>query len=175
MCAVIHSSQIEKICKVANKPLVVTYTGLIQACLVSENIQDAEYIFSQMKGVCSPNLVTCNIMLKSYLQQGMFQKAKELFQKMLEDGNHNSNKFGYQVQVLPDIHTFNTLLDACVVDKRWDDFECVFKKMLWHGHHFNAKRHLRMILDASRAGKVNFLCFCFSSTFGLIHSIWCST
>lgn len=147
---------------------MVTYTGLVQACLDSGNIQDAEYIFSQMKDAYSPNLVTCNIMLKAYLQHEMFQKAKELFQKMLKDGNNISNKADYKVQVIPDIYTFNTLLDACIVEKRWDDFEYVFKRMLQHGYHFNAKRHLRMLLDASRAGKVNFLCFRFSSTFGLI-------
>lgn len=160
-------SQIEKICKVANKPLVVTYTGLVQACLDTGNIQDAEYIFSQMKDTCSPNLVTCNIMLKAYLQHEMFQKARELFQKMLEDANHISNKSDYKVRVTPDIYTFNILLDACVAEKRWDDFEYVFKTMLQHGYHFNGKRHLRMLLDASRAGKVFFLCVCFSSTFGL--------
>ncbi|KAH7545584.1 hypothetical protein FEM48_Zijuj01G0109000 [Ziziphus jujuba var. spinosa] len=145
--------QIKKICKVANKPLVVTYTGLVQACLDSGNIQDAEYIFNQMKDFCSPNLVTCNIMLKAYLEHGMFKEAKELFLEMLEDGNHISSKSDYKVRVIPDIYTFNTLLDACTAEKRWDDFEYVFKRMLHHGFHFNAKRHLRMILDASRAGK----------------------
>ncbi|KAF3450202.1 hypothetical protein FNV43_RR06282 [Rhamnella rubrinervis] len=145
--------QIEKICKVANKPLVVTYTGLIQACLDSGNIQDAEYIFSQMKDACSPNLVTCNIMLKAYARREMFQKAKELFRKMLKDEDHISNKGDYEVRVTPDIYTFNTLLDACIAEKTWDDFEYVFKRMLRHGYHFNAKRHLRMLLDASRAGK----------------------
>nr|WAU86967.1 birch protein [Betula platyphylla] len=106
-----------------------------------------------MQDVCSPNLVTCNVMLKAYLAHGMVDEAHELFDKMSEDGNHISRKSDYRVRVIPDIYTFNTMLDACIADKRWDDFENIYRRMLHHGYHFNAKRHLRMILDASRAGK----------------------
>ncbi|XP_031247563.1 pentatricopeptide repeat-containing protein At1g30610, chloroplastic [Pistacia vera] len=149
--------QIEKICKVANKPLVVTYTGLIQACLDSGHIENATEIFNQMKDFCSPNLVTCNIMLKAYVEHGMFEEAKKLFQKMSEDSNRLSRGPDNRGLVVPDIYTFNTMLDACIKEKRWDDLEHVYKKMLHHGFHFNAKRHVRMILDASRAGRVELL------------------
>ncbi|KAL6332292.1 hypothetical protein AAG906_004854 [Vitis piasezkii] len=149
--------QIEKICKVANKPLVVTYTGLIQACLDSGNIQNAAFIFNQMHEFCSPNLITCNVMLKAYLEHRMFEEAKELFGKMLGDGNRISSKSDYNDRVLPDIYTFNTMIDACNAEKRWDDLEYVYEWMLHHGFHFNAKRHLRIILDASRAGKEELL------------------
>ena len=149
----------EKICKVANKPLVVTYTGLIQACLDSGNsgnIQDGAYIFKEMQNSCSPNLVTCNIMLKAYVDHGMFEEATDLFHKMLEDRNIR-RKSDYRARVIPDIYTFNTMLDACIAEKKWDDFENIYRGMLHHGYHFNAKRHLRMILIASRAGKVSSL------------------
>lgn len=149
--------QIEKICKVANKPLVVTYTGLIQACLDSGNIQNAAFIFNQMHEFCSPNLITCNVMLKAYLEHRMFEEAKELFGKMLGDGNRISSKSDYNDRVLPDIYTFNTMIDACDAEKRWHDLEYVYERMLRHGFHFNAKRHLRIILDASRAGKEELL------------------
>ncbi|XP_034697014.1 pentatricopeptide repeat-containing protein At1g30610, chloroplastic-like [Vitis riparia] len=149
--------QIEKICKVANKPLVVTYTGLIQACLDSGNVQNAAFIFNQMHEFCSPNLITCNVMLKAYLEHRMFEEAKELFGKMLGDGNRISSKSDYNDRVLPDIYTFNTMIDACNAEKRWDDLEYVYEWMLHHGFHFNAKRHLRIILDASRAGKEELL------------------
>ena len=112
-------SQIEKICKVANKPLVVTYTGLIQACLDSGNIQNAVYIFNQMRNFCPPNLVTCNIMLKAYLEHGLFEEANELFNKMLDDGNHISRRSDYKFRVIPDIYTFNTMLDACREQVGW--------------------------------------------------------
>ncbi|XP_022743623.1 pentatricopeptide repeat-containing protein At1g30610, chloroplastic isoform X2 [Durio zibethinus] len=149
--------QIEKICKVANKPLVVTYTGLIQACLDSGNIQNGAYIFNQMQNFCSPNLVTCNIMLKAYLDHGLFDQAKDLFQKISEDANQANSKSDYLHRVIPDIYTFNIMLDACIQHRRWDEFEHVYGRMLHHGFHFNAKRHLRMILDAARGGKKELL------------------
>lgn len=145
---------IKKICRVANKPLVVTYTGLIQACLDSGNVKNAAYIFDQMKEVCNPNLVTCNIMLKAYLQQdGLFEEGRELFQKMLEDGNNIESSSDFESRVLPDTYTFNTMLEACAEHKKWDDFGYAYREMLRHGYHFNAKRHLKMVLEASRAGQ----------------------
>ncbi|GAV65605.1 PPR domain-containing protein/PPR_2 domain-containing protein [Cephalotus follicularis] len=149
--------QIDQICKVATKPLVVTYTGLIQACLDSGNIQNGVYIFNRMNEFCAPNLVTCNIVLKAYIEHGLFEKAKVLFQKMLEDGKHITSESDYKVRVIPDIFTFNTMLDACAEEKRWSDLEYVYEKLLHHGYHFNSKRHLRMILNASRAGKEELL------------------
>ncbi|CAH8254003.1 unnamed protein product [Arabidopsis lyrata] len=146
-------NMLNKICRVANKPLVVTYTGLIQACLDSGNIKNAAYIFDHMKKVCSPNLVTCNIMIKAYLQGGFFEEARELFQKMSEDGNHIKISSDFESRVLPDMYTFNTMLDVCAEQKKWDDFGYAYREMLHHGYHFNAKRHLRMVLEASRAGK----------------------
>ncbi|XP_061353562.1 pentatricopeptide repeat-containing protein At1g30610, chloroplastic [Gastrolobium bilobum] len=145
--------QIDKICKVANKPLVVTYTGLMQASLDSGKIQDGAYIFKKMKEICAPNLVTYNIILKAYLEHGMFQEAKELFEQMSENTNHLRENTDYKMRVIPDIYTFNTILDACVAQKRWDYFDHVYQRMLCHGYHFNPKRHLRMVLEASRAGK----------------------
>ncbi|XP_065847454.1 pentatricopeptide repeat-containing protein At1g30610, chloroplastic isoform X2 [Euphorbia lathyris] len=145
--------QIEKICKVANKPLVVTCTGLLQACLDSGNVQNAVYIFNQMTQFCSPNLVTCNIMLKAYLEHGLFEEAKELFRKMTEDISNIRSRHDDKIRVMIDIYSFNLMLDACATKKSWDDFEYVYERMLYHGYHFNGKRHLRMILDASRAGK----------------------
>ncbi|GMI87345.1 hypothetical protein HRI_002403700 [Hibiscus trionum] len=145
--------QIEKICKVASKPLVVTYTGLIKACLDSGNVENGAYIFNQMQRYCSPNLVTCNIMLKAYLDHGLFDEAKDLFQKMSKAANEMSSKCDDLNGVVADSYAFNIMLDACVQQKRWDEFEHVYGRMLRHGFHFNPKRHLRMILEAARAGK----------------------
>lgn len=152
---------VEKICKVANKPLVVTYTGLIQACLEARDIESGSFIFKQMEEYCSPNLVTCNVMLKAYLDHGMFEEAKQLFNRMLEDVIHINSKSDYKFQVIPDIYTFNTILDACFEGKRWDDLQYVYQKMLHHGHHFNEKRHLRIVLDSSRARQ-----------YGLLETTW---
>ncbi|KAK4491528.1 hypothetical protein RD792_002279 [Penstemon davidsonii] len=145
--------QIDKICRVANKPLVVTYTGLIQACLDSDDIQNGEYVFNHMQKFCSPNLVTYNIMLKAFLDHGRFEEAKQLFLSLLENGNFINSEEDYRVRVIPDIYSFNTMLDGCAVERKWDDLEFVYEQMLKYGHHFNAKRHLRLIVDARRAGK----------------------
>ncbi|KAL2244566.1 UNVERIFIED_CONTAM: Pentatricopeptide repeat-containing protein, chloroplastic [Sesamum indicum] len=149
--------QIDKICKVANKPLVVTYTGLIQACVDAGDVGNGAYIFNHMQKFCSPNLITCNIMLKAFLDHGMFEEAKQLFLSLLENGNLIRHEEDYKVRVIPDIYSFNTMLDACALEQKWDDLEFVYAQMLKYGHHFNAKRHLRLVLDACRAGKVELL------------------
>lgn len=142
--------QVDKICKVASKPLVVTYTGLIQACLESGNVGDGAFIFKYMQKHCSPNLVTCNIMLKAYVGHGMFDEAKELFQKMTQ----LHSKVVVKSRVTPDVLTFKMMVEACIKEERWDDFEYAYEQMLHHGHPFSTKRHLWMVLRASHAGKV---------------------
>ncbi|XP_059288145.1 pentatricopeptide repeat-containing protein At1g30610, chloroplastic [Lycium ferocissimum] len=149
--------QMEKICKVATKPLVVTYTGLIQACLDSGDIQSGAYIFNHMHQFCSPNLITYNIMLKAYLDSGMFEEAKQMFFKLLGNGNSISNKLDGKDKVFPDVYTFNLMLDAWAAGKKWDDLEFAYSHMLKYGHHFNAKRHMQIVLDSCRAGKVKLL------------------
>lgn len=134
----------------------MTYTGLIQACLDSGSVQNGAYIFSQMHNFCSPNIVTCNIMLKAYIEHKMFEEAKDLFQKILDGTRYLGSISDYKNCVIPDKFTFNTMLEACIEEKRWDDFENFYRRMLHHGYHFNPKRHQWMIMEASRAGKVFF-------------------
>ncbi|XP_010926893.1 pentatricopeptide repeat-containing protein At1g30610, chloroplastic [Elaeis guineensis] len=145
--------QINNICKVAKKPLVVTYTGLIQACLNSGSIENARYIFNQMHKFCSPNIVTCNIMLKSYIEHDMFKEAKDLFEKILDGSHHINSKTDLSHKVVPDKFTFNTMMEACAKTNNWHDFENVYQQMLNHGYHFDTRRHLHMVLGAFRAGK----------------------
>ncbi|MCD9637935.1 hypothetical protein HAX54_021486 [Datura stramonium] len=149
--------QMGKICKVATKPLVVTYTGLIQACLDSGDIQSGAYIFNHMHQFCSPNLITYNIMLKAYLDSGMFEEAKQMFFKLLDNGNSISSKLDGKEKVFPDVYTFNLMLDACAAGKKWDDLKFAYSHMLKYGYHFNAKRHIQIVLDSCRAGKVELL------------------
>lgn len=112
-----------------------------------------------MQKFCSPNLITYKIMLKGFLDHEMFEEAKELFLKLLANIESISRKGHYENKVIPDLYTFNLMLDACLAAQKWEDLEFCFVKMLKYGYHFNAKRHLQMILDACRAGKV-FDCFC---------------
>ncbi|KAG9439573.1 hypothetical protein H6P81_019738 [Aristolochia fimbriata] len=145
--------QVDKICKVATKPLFVTYTGLIRECLEAGSIENADFIFNQMNKFCSPNIVTYNVMLKAYKDHGIFEKAKELFQKILEDPKGIDSINNEKGKVIPDKLSFNTMLQACVAEKNWDYLETVYQQMLRHRYHFNAKSHLRLIMEASRAGK----------------------
>lgn len=149
--------QMGKICKVATKPLVVTYTGLIQACLDSGDIQSGAYIFNHMHQFCSPNLITYNVMLKAYLDGGMFEEAKQIFFKLLDNGNSTRSKLDGKDKVYADVYTFNLMLDACAAGKKWDDLEFAYSHMLKYGYHFNAKRHIQIVLDSCRAGKVELL------------------
>ncbi|KAJ0975791.1 hypothetical protein J5N97_017756 [Dioscorea zingiberensis] len=149
--------QIDKICKVAKKPLVVTYTGLIQTCLDSGSVENGTYIFKQMQKFCPPNTVTYNIMLKSYIEHGMLDTAKEVFQNMLDRSRQIISKADSRQAVVPDKFTFNTMIEACAEAKNWDDFENIYGQMLHHGFYFDKKRHLRLVLDAFRAGKAQVL------------------
>lgn len=144
-------TQVDRICRVASKPLVVTYTGLIEACLSSGNVHGGAFIFNHMQKYCSPNLVTYNIMMKGYLDHGIFDEAKEVFQKLAKLGHTDGKVKG---RIKPDVHTFSIMLEACVREERWDDFEYAYEQMLQHGYPFNTKRHLWMVIRASSAGKV---------------------
>jgi pentatricopeptide repeat protein len=152
LCLIATVLQVEKICKVAKKPLVVTYTGLIQTCIDSGSMENAKYIFNEMCNYCSPNNVTCNIMLKSYIDHGMFEDAKILLGNILSGRIQSKGDSGQQA--IADKFTFNTFMDACAEAKKWNDFEYAFRKMLSNGYHFEERRHLRMVLDAYRNGKV---------------------
>ncbi|TVU35581.1 hypothetical protein EJB05_17479 [Eragrostis curvula] len=147
--------QVPKICKVANKPLVVTYTGLIQTCIDNGSMENAKYIFNEMCNYCSPNNVTCNIMLKSYVEHGMFEDAKDLLDSIL-NGRIRS-RVDLSQNATADKFTFNTFMEACAEANRWDDFEYAFREMLSNGYHFDGRRHLRMVLDAYRSGKEQLL------------------
>ncbi|KAJ1284743.1 hypothetical protein BS78_03G228400 [Paspalum vaginatum] len=147
--------QVDKICKVANKPLVVTYTGLIQTCIDNGSMENAKYIFNEMCNYCSPNTVTCNIMLKSYVMHGMLEDARDLLQNIL-NGRVRSKADSSQVAAA-DKFTFNTFMEACAEAKRWNDFEYAFREMLLNKYHFDERRHLRMVLDAYRNGKEQLL------------------
>nr|GME20716.1 pentatricopeptide repeat-containing protein At1g30610, chloroplastic [Ipomoea batatas] len=149
--------QVDKICKVATKPLVVTYTGLIQACIDSGDVQSGVYVFNHMHKFCSPNLITYNILLKAYLDHELFEEAKQLFLGLLENGNRIRNKSDCKDMVLPDIHSFNLMLDGFSAQLKWDEVECIYLQMLKHGYHFNSKRHLRIVLHSCNAGKVGIL------------------
>lgn len=81
-------------------------------------------------------------MLKAYKEHKMFDEANELFNEIING------------KVVPDKFTFNTMMEACVENGEFEEFERAFLQMLHHGHHFDVQRHLKMVIYAFRAGKV---------------------
>ncbi|GBG88418.1 hypothetical protein CBR_g47117 [Chara braunii] len=66
---------------------VITYTGLIRACQKTGKWQDSIAVFEYMKkGVCPPNVGTCNLMISLYGRVGMFEKAKEVYEGVRRGG-----------------------------------------------------------------------------------------
>jgi pentatricopeptide repeat protein len=104
-----------------------------------------------MFNYCSPNNVTSNIMLKSYLEHGMFEDVKDLLHSIL-NGRIRS-KVDLNQSAIADKFTFNTFMEACAEANRWDDFEYAFREMLSNGYHFNERRHLCMVLMLTGAGR----------------------
>lgn len=117
-------------------------------------METGTYIFKQMQNFCSPNTVTFNIMLKSYIEHGMLEEAKALFKKMLDLSHQISSKADSRLAAVPDKFTFNTMIEAFAEAKQWDDSANTYMQMLHHGFYFDKKRHLRLVLDAFREGKV---------------------
>eukprot|EP01018_Ginkgo_biloba_P030338 Gb_38669 [translate_table: standard] len=149
--------QVEKIRKVARKPLYVTYTGLIQTCMESGHLHDCISIFHHMQKFCAPNIVTCNIMMKLYGQNHMFEEAKSLFQEIRKGRVGSQSLCDSDPNLTPDIITYTAMLEACVVAGEWDYFENVYQKMLLRGYQYNNKQHAGLIVAASKAGKGHLL------------------
>ncbi|XP_057854011.1 pentatricopeptide repeat-containing protein At5g67570, chloroplastic isoform X2 [Cryptomeria japonica] len=149
--------QVEKIRRVAKKPLYVTYTGLIKASMDSGHLQDCITIFDHMQKFCAPNIITCNMMLKLYGQHHMFKEATSLFEG-IKRGKIWPQKFSDgDPTLIPDITTYIAMLEACMVVQEWDYFENVYQDMLLKGYQLDKRQHSSLIVAASRAGKVHLL------------------
>lgn len=93
-------------------------------------------------------------MLKSYIDNGKFEEAKALFQKILDGDYQITNGGDSSQKVVADKFTFNIMIDACAQAQKWDDFVSAYGQMLNHGFHFDTSKHLRTVINASKAGKV---------------------
>lgn len=146
--------QVEKICRVGNKPPYVAYTGLIKTCMECGHLQECTFIFHEMQKDCAPNIITCNMMMKLYAQNHMFKEAKSLFQQIKNGriGPENTD-----VMLKPDRITYTAILEACAMAQEWDYFETVYQNMLLEGYQFDNKKHSSLIVAASKAGKRHLL------------------
>ncbi|KAI4326009.1 hypothetical protein MLD38_031367 [Melastoma candidum] len=97
------------------KPLAVTFTSMIVSAMEGGHLDDCSSSFNCMKGLCPPNIGT-----RVYLQNDMFSKAKELFEKQKQ--SRASLKLEY--------------------------FEYVYKAMALSGYWLNQSKQASLLLAA---------------------------
>ncbi|KAK9724042.1 hypothetical protein RND81_05G044000 [Saponaria officinalis] len=83
----------------------VSYTTVISALVKAGSMDRARLVLAEMNKIGVPaNLVTYNILLKGYCQQLQIDKAKDLMRDMTDN-----------VGILPDVVSYNTLIDGCIL------------------------------------------------------------
>jgi pentatricopeptide repeat protein len=141
------------------KPLEVTFTGMIMSSMDGGHIADCISIFEHMKDHCAPNIGTINSMLKVYGRNDMFSKAKELFEdvkRAKSDSDISLN--GGETALIPDEYTYSSMLEASASALQWEYFEYVYRGMALSGYQLDQNKHASLLVEASRAGKVNHTC-----------------
>lgn len=89
----------------ASHPDHVSYTTVISALVKAGSMDKARQVLAEMTRIGVPaNLVTYNILLKGYCQQLQVEKAKELIKEMTD-----------VIKILPDVVSYNTLIDGCIL------------------------------------------------------------
>lgn len=137
------------------KPLEVTFTGMIKSSMDGGHINDCICIFEYMKDHCVPNIGAINTILKVYGQNDMFSKAKVLFEEVkVAKSEFYATPGGGNSSVVPDVYTYNSMLEASASAQQWEYFEHVYREMIVSGYQLDQDKHLPLHVKASRAGKV---------------------
>lgn len=141
-----------------SKPLEITFTGLIASSLEGGHIDECISIFNHMKDYCKPNIGTINIMLKVYGRNDMFSEAKELFEEStrVSSGSYPSPN-GSAPLLKPDEYTYSAMLEASARAQQWEYFEYVYKDMVLSGYQVDQSKHVLLLVEASKAGKVVYM------------------
>ncbi|KAH1250064.1 Pentatricopeptide repeat-containing protein, chloroplastic [Glycine max] len=140
------------------KPLEVTFTGMIKASMDGGHINDCICIFEYMKDHCVPNIGAINTILKVYGQNDMFSKAKVLFEEVkVAKSEFYATPGGGNSSVVPDVYTYNSMLEASASAQQWEYFEHVYREMIVSGYQLDQDKHLPLHVKASRAGKLHLL------------------
>jgi pentatricopeptide repeat protein len=111
-------------------------------------------IFESMKGHCTPNIGTVNVVLKVYGRCDMFGKAKDLFETTKACFS-SSQTFGHEHSSFQaDAYTYSSMLEACASAQQWEYFEYVYREMALSHYHLDQSKYAWLLVKASRAGKV---------------------
>ncbi|KAI4330224.1 hypothetical protein MLD38_028525 [Melastoma candidum] len=137
------------------KPLAVTFTGMIVSAMEGGYLDDCLSIFNSMKGLCAPNIGTINTMLRVYLHNDMFSKAKELFEETKAVSRFASTTHA-DSSLMPDEYTYAAMLEVSAAALQWEYFEYVYKEMMLSGYRLNHKQ-ASLLLAACRGGKGHLL------------------
>ncbi|GLT75389.1 hypothetical protein SLA2020_471200 [Shorea laevis] len=158
-------TEVDKIKKLTDRrPMEITFTGLIMACLDGGYFDDCISIFQHMKDHCSPNIGTINVMLKVYGQNDMFPNAKELFEEIKRaKSGASASPNGNFTSIIPDEYTYTSMLEASASAHQWEYFEYVYKEMVLSGYQLDQTKHGLLLVEASRAGKCHLLEHAFDS------------
>ncbi|KAL2322847.1 hypothetical protein Fmac_027226 [Flemingia macrophylla] len=136
------------------RPLEFTFTGMIKSSMDGGHIDDCICIFEYMKDHCAPNIGAINTMLKVYGQNDMFTKAKVLFEEVkVAKAEFCATPESGNSSVVPDMYTYNSMLEASASAQQWEYFEHVYREMIIHGYQLDQNKHLSLLVKASRAGK----------------------
>lgn len=142
------------------KPLEITFTGLITSSMEGGHVDECISIFQRMKHYCKPNIGTINIMLKVYGRNDMFSKAKELFEEATGANSDYYISPGSNAPLLkPDEYTYSAMLEASARAQQWEYFEYVYKMMALSGYQLDQSKHISLLVEASKAGKVSYIHF----------------
>ncbi|KAL2322849.1 hypothetical protein Fmac_027228 [Flemingia macrophylla] len=156
---VIRTASVDKIRSLPHaRPLEFTFTGMIKSSMDGGHIDDCICIFEYMKDHCAPNIGAINTMLKVYGRNDMFTKAKVLFDEVkVAKAEFCATPESGNSSVVPDMYTYNSMLEASASAQQWEYFERVYREMIVHGYQLDQNKHLSLLVKASRAGKLHLL------------------
>jgi pentatricopeptide repeat protein len=117
-------------------------------------IYDCMSIFESMKGHCTPNIGTVNVMLKVYGRCDMFGKAKDLFETTKACFSNSQTYIHEHSSLKADTYTYSSMLEASASAQQWEYFEYVYREMALSHHCLDQSKYSWLLIKACRAGKV---------------------
>lgn len=151
--ALVQVSKIQQIS--SKKDDVITYTGLIKACHEGGHIHDAIFLFKHMQQICVPNVEACNVMIKIYGRNFMFDEARSLYEAVKKGGMRLHENLKVVNRLRCNAQTFELMLKASAVSQNWDYFDCVYKDMILQGYHLCGRTNLWVMVRVAKKGKID--------------------
>lgn len=139
----------------SKKDDVITYTGLIKACHEGGHIHDAIFLFKHMQQICVPNVEACNVMIKIYGRNFMFDEARSLYEAVKKGGMRLHENLKVVNRLRCNAQTFELMLKASAVSQNWDYFDCVYKDMILQGYHLCGRTNLWVMVRVAKKGKID--------------------